>query len=213
MPIANYADLQAAIQTWMERTDIAGEVPNMISLAEARLNRRLKVVETNASLTGVSSSREIDIASLAIVEPIALHMTQDNGDERIVISRPVGAFNYLDVSSSPGYYGISGSKIIFDARLDRPYAFRFRYKGRFALSTDAPTNKLLTDHPDVYLAASIVWGGLFTEDDRKIATWKSLLEEALPEVEHTMSDGKNMELTVDPMLSLIGSRRGGRYCL
>lgn len=207
MPIATYSDLQTSVQTWMDRNDIAGEVQNMISLAEAKLNRKLKVVESDASLTGVAGSRNLDVSSLSIMELISLHITQENGDERIVIIRPVGAFDYLDMSSSPGYVGLDEGNLVFDAPLDQPYAFRLRYKGRFALSDTVTTNKLLRDHPDVYMAATIAWGGLLTQDDRKIATWKALLDEALPEVSIAFNDGKNSELTVDPMLSLIGRRR------
>lgn len=211
MPIATYSDLQASIQTWMDRNDISGEVQNMISLAEAWLNRKLNVVETDVTLTGTAGLRTIDVSSLSIVEPIALHIVQENGVERIVISRPVGAFDFQDVTSSPGYYGINGTELVFDAPLDQPYSFRFRYQGRFALSDVAPTNKLLTDHSDVYLAASIVWGGLFTQDNPKISTWKSVLDEAMPDVKHVFAEGKNAELTVDPMLQRIGRRRWGYY--
>lgn len=207
MPIATYSDLQASVQTWMDRNDIVGEVQNMISLAEARLNRKLKVIESDASLTGVAGSRYIDVSSLSIMEFISLHITQENGNERIVIIRPVGAFDFLDTSSTPGYVGLDEGNLVFDAPLDQPYAFRLRYKGRFALSDTVTTNRLLQDHPDVYMAAAIVWGGLFTEDDRKIGTWKGILDEALPEVSSAFNDAKNSELTVDPMLALIGRRR------
>ena len=205
MAISTYDELQTAIQEWMDRTDIAGNVVDMITLAEARLNRKLKMVETNAPLTGVVGSREIDISGLSIIEPITLKLN-DNFREWDLTPQPNGNIDYGDSSARPSMWSIDGTNIVFDVPLDQPYTFRFRYQGRFALSDAAPTNWLLTHHPDAYLAASIVWGGLFTEDDRKISKWKGLLDEAMGEISSVLNQNKRGQLTVDPGLSVIGRR-------
>lgn len=205
MAISTYDELQTAIQEWMDRTDIAGNVVDMITLAEARLNRKLKMVETNAPLTGVVGSREIDISGLSIIEPITLKLN-DNFREWDLTPQPNGNIDYGDSSARPSMWSIDGTNIVFDVPLDQAYAFRFRYQGRFALSEAAPTNKLLEDNPDAYLAAGIVWGGLFTEDDRKIANWKGLLDEAISEISSIITQNKRAQLVVDPALGSIGRR-------
>lgn len=205
MAISNYTDLQQAVQDWMDRSDISGNVADMITLAEARFNRKLKVVETNATLTGTANSRSIDIASLDIVSPVALKVNDGNGEWGLT-PRENGTFEYGDIAGMPSFWSIDGTNIVFDVPLGQEYTFRFRYQGRFALSDAAPTNELLTKHPDLYLAASIVWGGLFTEDDRKISTWKSVLEEGMTEVSNVINQNKRGQLTVDPALSSIGTR-------
>jgi len=205
MAITNYTELQQAVQDWMDRTDIAGNVVDMITLAEARFNRKLKVVETNVTLTGSAGSRTIDIASYSIVQPVTLKLN-DTFQEWDLVPRANGTFDYGDTSARPSVWSIDGDNIVFDVPLDQPYTFRFRYQGRFALSDAAPTNWLLTHHPDAYLAASIVWGGLFTEDDRKISTWKGLLDEAMGEISSVLNQNKRGQLTVDPGLSVIGRR-------
>lgn len=205
MAISTYTELQQAVQDWMDRTDIAGNVVDMVTLAEARLNRKLKVVETNATLTGTAGSRSIDISGLAIVQPITLKLNEDFREWDIT-PRENGTFDYGDTSSRPSFWSIDGTNIVFDVPLDQNYPFRFRYRGRFALSDAAPTNDLLEKHPDAYLAASIVWGGLFTEDDRKISTWKALLDEAISEISSTINQNQRGQLTVDPGLGVIGRR-------
>lgn len=211
MAITTYSQLKTRALQWMRRNNIPdADVAEWVSLAEARLNRMLKVVETEAALTGISGDRAVSISALSVVEPMALKLVETNGSEREVIPKPYGVINYLDLTACPSFYEISGTNIKFDTMLDQAYALRFIYMGRFALSDAAPTNKLLTEHPDVYLAATIMWGGLFTEDDPKISKWKSLLDEAMPEVQHTFAQAKRTELTVDPMFTAT-SRRGLQY--
>lgn len=203
MAISTYSDLKQAVQDWMDRTDISGNVEDMITLAEARFNRKLKVVETNATLTGTADSRSIDISALDIVSPVALKINDGNGEWDLT-PRENGTFAYGDIAGTPSFWSIDGTNIVFDVPLGQQYTFRFRYQGRFALSGAVPSNWLLEKHPDIYLAASIVWGGLFTEDDRKIATWKGVLDEGMAEVSGVLNQNKRGRLTVDPALSAIG---------
>lgn len=204
--IGSYDSLKSQIQEWMDRSDITGNIPMIIGLAEARLNRVLKVVETDVSLSGVAGERALDISALSIVQPIALKI-KDLSREYDVIQRDSGDFNYIDITGRPMFYCVEGSSITLDRLQDQPYHYRFRYQGRFALNDAAPSNRLLEDHPDVYLAACLVWGGLFTQDDRKIATWKGLLDEYLAEAANTMAQAKRTVLTADPMLQHIGRPR------
>ena len=205
MAITDYSSLQQAIQDWMDRSDISGTVPDMIALAEAELNRELKAVETNVTLTGTAGSRTIDISAYSIVEPVTLKLN-DGFREWDMVPRENGTFTYSDTSARPSIWSIDGTNIVFDVPLDQAYTFRFRYQGRFALSDSATTNKVLTEHPDLYMAASIVWGGLFTEDDRKISVWRGLLERVMPQVKSTLNQSKRGQLTVDPALGRIGTR-------
>lgn len=200
MALDNYSDLQTAITDWMARTDIQGSAPDFIKLAEARLNRLIGSVSTDATLTGVPDSRRISLSALSIVKPLALHMTDPSSLEEVFITpRTDGSFSYSSVVGRPSFWAIEGSNIDFDRPLDQPYSFRLTYQGRFALSVDAPTNELLTNHPDVYLAASIVWGAAYTKDAAG-AQWKALLDEFILETRSTFAQSKRSNLTVDPSL-------------
>lgn len=208
MAITNYAELQTAVQSFMDRNDIAGDVPTFISLAEARLNRLIPMVETDVELTGTANSREIDVSSLKIVAPIVLKLIEF-GDEYDFTPRPAGAFNNVDGTGQPRFWALDNSAIKFDRKLDQPYKFRFRYQGRFALSQSAPQNKLLTDHPDVYLSAALVWGGAFVRDSQFAAPHKALLDEFIAETKSQLAQSKRAILTVDPMFLATGSHSCG----
>lgn len=202
MAISTYSELKTAIADWMARSDVAGSAADFITLGEARLNRLLDVVATTATLTGVSDSSQISVASLQIVEPVALYVTS-NLQEYSVLPRPLGSFEVDEQPGLPAIWAMEGTDITFDRPCDQAYSFRFVYQGRFALSDAAPTNEFLTNNPDLYMAAAIVWGAVYTKDMQAGAMWKSMLDEFTAEVRNTESQKRRGELTVDPALGRI----------
>jgi hypothetical protein len=212
--ITNYTELQASISDYMARNDISGKASEFIALAEARLNRTLGTIASTLTLSGVAGQNFIDITALNIVEPISLFV-DGTTREFPILPRPQGTFAYSEIASTPSMCamervvdaGADKTYLRFDRDMDAPYTFRFTYRGRFALSDAAPTNDVLTNFPDVYMAAAIVWGCIYTKSVKDGAMWKSVLEEGLAEARNTYAKSRRAVLTVDPMLS--GSRRHG----
>ena len=196
MALSNYTDLQASVLDWMVRAGQTGQVVDWIVLAEARLNRELGAVETDTTLTGVAASRRIDISSLSIVRPVALFLAETGCDEVRVSPATDGTFEYLTTSGRPTKWAIDGTYIDFDRPLDSAYPFRLRYRERFALATSS-TNWLLTNHPDVYLAAAIVWGSAYNKNLPDASAWKQLLDEAIPSIRNSIAQTKRAVLSVD----------------
>ncbi len=203
MSLANYSDLQTAVGDWMARSDLSGSAADLILLAEARLNREIPAVETDSTLTGTLDSRRIDISAESCVAPIALFLVESSGDERELLQKADGTFPYASSSGVPRYWAIDGTNIDFDCPLDDAYTFRFRFRQKFALATSS-TNWLLTEHPDVYLAAVIVWSGGFVRDTETMALFKGALDEGIQSVKHVIMEMNRGTLTVDPAL---GTRR------
>jgi hypothetical protein len=208
MAISTFSELKTAIADWMARSDVSGSAADFITLGEARLNRLLEVVGTTATLAGVVDSAQIDISSLSIVEPQDLYVTV-NGTEYFVAPRALGTFTIEDTSGQPGLWAIEGTSIKFDRACDQAYSFRFVYQGRFALSDAAPTNEFLTNNPDLYMAASIVWGNVYVKDMPQAAMWKQMLDEFTAEVRSNIAQKKRSQLTTDPALYDIGRRITG----
>lgn len=210
MAISTYTELKSAITDYMEREELSGKAEEWISLAEARLNRKLEVVETDVTLTGTAASRQIDISSYSVIEGVALFLN-DDGDELELTKRPEGSYPQTDDQDEPEIWSIDGDYINFDCKLDQAYTFRFRYVGRFALTDAAPTNSLLTNHPDIYLMACIAWGGLYTQNSDLVIGYKALLDEFIVETQVHLSKKKRGVLTVDPALSSIGKTYYGTW--
>lgn len=211
--LASYTDMKSAVTNWMARADVAGEADDFIDFAEARLNRELDPIEQDTTLTGAANGNEIDVSSLSLDKPISLFLAQPGLNEVEMTPKAPGTFPFVSVSGRPRYYSvdIKGGKIQFDRPLDGEYPFRFRFSQRFSLSDDAPTNWLLTNHPDVYLAAVLVWGGMFIRDSDFYNQWTSVLEPGIASVKHFIAQSKRGNLTVDPMLQRIGRDMRGIY--
>lgn len=206
--ITDYASLQDALMSFQDRTDVP--VDQAIQLAEARLNRLLKTVEVDATLTGVTSSRFIDVSALKVTRPISLFVTDPNcPDELEPVPRAAGSFAYADRTGFPSMWAMDGSNLAFNCLLDAAYSMRFRYVGRFALSDAAPTNALLTDNPDIYICAAVMWGGIFVADDAIVARYGNPLNTFIAEQKSIEEKNRRGQLTVDPSLSLTG--RWSRY--
>lgn len=209
MAIQTFTDLKTAISNWMARGDLTGDAEDFIALGEAGLNRELPAVEIDQSLSGATGSREIDISSLAMVEPVALFISGAGlFDELELTPQAPGTYPISDTSGLPKFWSIDGDNIVFDRPLDQNYTFRFRFRQKFALSDSAPTNWLLTNHPDLYLAAVLVWGGIFIRGDY-LNTYKAVLDTTLPTVKRNIAQKKRGLLTVDPGLQSIGRRFDG----
>lgn len=203
MAISSYSELKTAISEWCDRDDLTdAKLADFVSLAEATFNRELDVVETDVTLTGTLGSRRIDISALSMVEPVALFLVDSNaGREWEIKPQADGQFPYDTSNGIPTLYALDGENIDFDCPLDSAYSFRFRYRGKYALSDAAPSNKLLEDHPDVYLAGAIVWSGLFTQDDARTQTFASLLENFMRSARHTLAQNRRGTPLVDSALT------------
>lgn len=201
MALDNYSDLQSEALDWMERAGQSGKAPLWIKLAEARLNREIPAVETDTTLTGTAASNVISISAISIVQPIALFLAESGRDEVEIDPAVEGLFPVLATSGRPSQWSVDGTNINFDRPLDSAYPFRFRYRERFALSDSATTNWLLTNHPDVYLAATLMWGAGYNQDWANGQVWKSVLDEGIPAVRNTIAQSKRSTLKVDPALA------------
>ena len=204
MAIANYTDLKTKVASWLRRSGnstYVSEVPDIVTLAEARLNRELGAVEEDTTLTGTLNSRRIDISAVSVVEPIALFLAESGRDEREVKFKADGTFPYLNTAGRPSFAAIDGTNIDFDRPLDAAYPFRFRYREKFNLSDSATTNWLLTNHPDVYLAACLLWGCTYLQSFQPALAYKSVLDEGIPSVKNIIAQSKRGVLTVDPALT------------
>lgn len=210
MAITTYSELQTAITDYLGESALAtADVKQMIQLAEARLNRKLKSVQSSASLSGSASSATIDVSSLGVIRPIALYCTSFEEDDEIVY-KATGTFPYSDTAAYPSMYGLisDNDTIRFNCPLDEARTFRFEYVGRFALSDSVTTNELLTNHPDVYFSASLVWGGVRLQDAEFAAYHKALLDEFLAETGNYLAQKNRNVLTVDRALGVMAGRGG-----
>jgi len=190
--ITDFASLKADVAQYGWRTgdtEFESAIDGMIQKAGARLNRklRLRVMTGDAELTGTSGSRTIALPD-DYVEPFGLSLTTF-GAPRPLRPSIAGKMALTDAQGTPGAWSIDGGGITLNCLCDQAHTFLFNYRKSFVLSEAAPTNWLLDNHPDIYLAAVCVWGGVFMRDQEEAVKHKAILEEGLEELAWLESRG------------------------
>jgi len=212
MPLATYADLKAAIAGWnLDRSDLP--VADLIALAEARLNRdvHVRMAETDTPLAGVMGSRLIALPA-GFLEPIALFAAPPGLGRRELRFFPPG----METSAAAGlpeFWAVDGANVAFERPCDQAYAFVLRsVQALAALSDAAPTNWLLTQAPDLYLAACNVETALWLEDDEQAVRWQERYADALGSVNFQAHKSKaHATLGVDAALTAAGMGRSPSF--
>ncbi len=190
MAISTYAQLQTAVASWLNRSDLTTQIPDFITLAESALNRRLnlRVMTQEASLSTTVSSRTVALPT-AFIEPIALWRL--DADRVPLIFRLPETMEICTTAGRPEYWAVDET-IVFERPADAIYSLVFRYVQGFALSDAAPTNWLLTNHPDVYLFATLVEAAPYLRDDNLLAVMSARLEKAISEVTDKESRSRSL---------------------
>lgn len=183
MSISTYAELQTAIQTWLDRsgTEITGNAPDFIALASARLNRvlPLRTMWTNTTLTATVSSRAVALPA-GFVEPGDLYLTTSGAYTRL--PQFVSGTVELETSNAdPRSWCINGDNINLNAPANAAHTFDFWFRQSFALNDSSTTTWLLSNAPDVYLWASLLEASFFAADAEFGIACKARLDEAVEE--------------------------------
>jgi hypothetical protein len=183
MAISTYSELKTSLANWLHRSDLTSIIPDFISLNEADFNRQLRIAQMEVRATATFDEgyedlptdflelREIKIASST---PVSLkYVTPEYMTEAYPAS----------VAGDTVVYTIQDSQLRLNATPSAEVEIAY-YVRIAALSDDAPTNWMLTNHPDVYLFGSLMFGAIYLRKPAaEIAGWKSLYEERLKEVE------------------------------
>lgn len=202
MAINSYSTLKTAVQNWMDRSDISGDVADVVMLAEAHLNREIDTVETDVTLTGSVGSRSISVSAYDFLETVGLFLVDAQDQQEYEILQQADGYSpYTTINGRPQWYAIDNSNIDFNCPLDQAYSFRWRYRGKLALSDSVTTNWLLEDHPDVYLSACIVWGGLLVQDDARLQTFSAALARGMSKIKGIIAKNKRGRTFVDESLA------------
>jgi len=179
MALMTYDDLKTAVADWLERSDLAGRAADFITLAEARLNRelRLAVMEAEASLTAAAGARTLTLPADCRE---ALGLWREDGAVRAPMRyRPSGSLPRADLAGRPDYWTLQGGAIVLERPCAAETGFVLRQVGRLALSGASPTNAVLAEHPDLYLFAALAEACPYLRDGEMAGHFNARFEMAL----------------------------------
>lgn len=173
MSIGNYTELQSTIANWLHRNDLGPLIPDFITLAEAKFNRKIRNEKMLATVTQALVNNEMTLpADFLEASVVSL------GDQ-VLQFKP-----RQEIDQAYGnYYTIRANKLIFAQDITSPATVTLHYYQKIpALSANA-TNWLLTSHPDVYLYATLTEAMPYMMDDARIAIWAGAAQSAMDAVE------------------------------
>lgn len=173
MALDSYANLKAAIATFLDRDDLTAQIDDFIDLAEARHKREILIREmlarSQAPVGGrflALPARFIKMRSLrlltnpvTVLEEVNLHEMNRERDA---------------ATGKPMFYTIH-EEIEFDITPDAAYTAEMIYYASFLpLDNTNTSNGLLVRAPDAYLYGALVASAPLLAADERIQTWETL---------------------------------------
>ena len=187
--ITDYASLQTQVIAHAMRegdTEFENTVPTFIQLAEARLKRdsrvRQEFVVDPLAFDGEKINLPTDlksITSLTLTGPTYFgHLSHVSMNSLETLKASEG-----DAAGVPKVFAVVGSDIYVHPTPGETYSGRLVYERTLtSLSDTNDNNWVLTNHPDVYLYATLVETAPFLKDDTRIPVWESGLQSRLEEI-------------------------------
>lgn len=203
MAIGTYAELKTAIANWLNDSSLTARIPEFISIAEAEIAKDVKLRSQETRATATISTEYFDTPS-DYIQIRNIHLDTD----------PITDLEYLtpetmdrmvphSTTGKPLYYTIHGDEFQVKPIPDGNYTCQINYYGRFAaFSADGDNNWLLTNHPEIYLYASLKAAHIYKMAEEQAASFDQLYQTGvsrLNKVEKRGSFGESM--IARPMMS------------
>lgn len=178
MALNTNADLQAAIADWLNRSDLSVQIPDFLTLAQLKINRRLSIVEQEI-LTSIIPVAQA--ATLPLGTKFVISVSDSNG-RRVEPVSMSEILDYADLSGSVTRYSVSGDKIYFAPTPagDNTDAFSILYSADKDLNGGDSGPVLLQD---IYLNAALQEAYVYLKDDGRVNYFKQMVDEGIANVQ------------------------------
>jgi hypothetical protein len=182
MSIDSYAGLLQAVGDYAVRTDMGARAPEFVALAEARLNRVLRV-RPMVGRTALSLGAEyvslpadyLGVRTLSLDGSPRGRLEFVTPDQMDQLKASRGA------AGRPEAYAIAGTELRLHPAPDAAYGAELSYFRRLPPLASNTSNWLLAAAPDAYLYGALVQLGILTEDER-LPAWSEAWNAAIGEL-------------------------------
>lgn len=184
MALSTYSELQTAVGSWLNRSDLDTNIPDFIALAESSFNR---VLRTRNQITRATSSVSEQFVALPS-DLLELHNIQLNTSpvkrlQQVTMTKADDLKSSISTSGTPAYFALTGSNIELIPTPDASQTLEIVYYATIAALSDTNTsNWLLTSYPDIYLYGTLVQAEPYLMNDERMGTWGALLGKAIEEL-------------------------------
>lgn len=180
MAITTYSELKDAIANWTARGDLAtgganvNRVDEIIDNAEAMLSRDLRTLDMETKSASFSITGEYVAVPTNFLEVRTFYLNTSPRVPLEYLPDDEQALMYSTSSGPPRFFSVVGSNFRFAPVPDATYSATLVYYLKVpSLSGTTTTNWLLTAHPDLYLAACMIWAATFLQDAAMVQQWRA----------------------------------------
>jgi hypothetical protein len=187
MAISTYADLLAALENHLDRSDLASRLPEFVVLGEARIGREVKARQMEQRVSTTPTAPYVNLPS----DFVSIRGVRITGST-------IGWLDYITPdaffsgfpSSNSGQsnkYTIFGDELVFPVTPSGDVELWY-----FKKLTDLATanNTLFTSNPDLYLYAALAHSAPYLKDDKRIAVWEGLYRQCRDSVNVAHEQGR-----------------------
>jgi len=190
MALGTFTELKDAIADWLDRSDLTARIPDFITLAEARLNRDLRIrpMEVRSSMETTSGQRYFNLPGGYIqMRNIQINTNPITPLEYItpeMLDRLYGS----NSTGKPRAYTLIGDEIQLAPIPDSDYTLEMAFYEKFTPLGDGTagtvtSNWLTTNAPDVLLYGALLEAEPFIKNDERIRLWLSAYEGAVKKIQ------------------------------
>jgi len=192
-----WAELQASLAEWLNRSDLTAKIPELIAFAERRFNRVIIVPEREAVATATMSGERLAVPT-DFWQLRSLYLDTDPRVALQQVSPSVLRSEYAwQTTGKPQVFAIIDEQFVFGPAPDDTYAIEIDYYATIpALGASQTTNWLLTKHPDIYLYGALLQAEAYLMNDNRLGLWKGAMDEAVAEL---LESGRRKHTSASPM--------------
>jgi hypothetical protein len=184
MPLSTYSELKTSIANWLNREDLTSQIPDFISLAEARFNRELRVPDMIKRSQSTITTGYVDLPT-DWLQSVAIRVSSSdrfNAIEYITSERYYDLVN-KKLTDLPRYYTILNRAIHLMPEPTDSITLELTYYAKLAaLSESNTSNWLLARSPDLYLHASLIQAEAYLQNDERIPLWAASVEKTIADI-------------------------------
>jgi hypothetical protein len=171
MALSTYGELKTSVAAWMARADLTTTIPDFVTLCHKQLMRDLRGhLRLQKRDTAFSVTSEYVACPTDFLELVSMHCNSSNPKFAVqFMDSDTGTNRYQAIAGVPAYVSLVGSasnveNFKFSPPPSGTYTMTLEYYASLPFfASDAATNWILTDHPDLYLYGSLVQGSGYLE--------------------------------------------------
>lgn len=201
--VTDYTTLQSVSADYLNRADLTSQIPIFVQMAEAKLNRELRVLDMLTTATP-NASAETFSSPADYLEAFTLDITGTTSPTAPL--RFVGPEEFREIKASQitgntRYCTLIGSTFHLYPVPTATLALSLVYYARLPALASNSSNWLLVKSPDVYLYSTLLEAQPYLKDDTRLQTWAALRQQGLDAV--TLESERSMR----PRAQILAARK------